>query len=60
MAAVDPQGQEVYYINGISFEGVRNATTNTGNEIVWFQGKSEENLFPANNGDTGLYVLIFE
>ena len=60
MAAVDPQGQETYWINGISFEGVRNSATNTGDETNWFQGKSEENLFPANNGDTGKFFLLFE
>ncbi len=60
MAAVDPQGGELYWIDGTTFEGVRNQEVNTGTEIAWFQGKSEENLFPLNNGDTGKFFLLFE
>jgi hypothetical protein len=60
MAAIDPQGGEAYNIDGTTFEGVRNQATDTGTEKYWFQGKSEENLFPLNNGDTGKFFLLFE
>lgn len=60
MAAVDPQGSETYYIDGVTFQGVRNEAVNTGTEISWFEGKSEQNLFPLNNGDTGKFFLMFE
>jgi hypothetical protein len=60
MAAVDPQGGEKYWIEGVSFEGIRNQQTNTGEEKCTYQGKSEQNLFPLNNGDTGNFFLLFD
>jgi hypothetical protein len=60
MAAVDPQGSETYWIDGTTFEGVKNGNNDPGTERFWFQGKSEENLFPPNNGDTGKFFLLFE
>lgn len=60
MAAQDPQGKEDYYIDGVTFEGIRNQAVNTGDEGTWYDGKSEEHLFPLNNGDTGKFFLLFE
>jgi hypothetical protein len=60
MAAVDPQGTETYWIDGTSFEGIRDQATDTGTEKYWFEGKSAVDLFPLNNGDTGKFFLMFE
>jgi hypothetical protein len=60
MAAADPQGGELYWIDGTTFEGIRKENTNPGTETYWFLGKSEENLFPLNNGDTGKFFLMFD
>jgi hypothetical protein len=60
MAAVDPQGGELYYIDGVTFQGVRDQQTNTGDETNYFEGKSDTELFPQNNGDTGAFFLEFE
>lgn len=60
MAAVDPQGGELYWIDGVTYQGVRDQSSNTGEEKYWFEGKSAENLIPLNNGDTGKFFLLFE
>jgi hypothetical protein len=60
MAAVDPHGGELYYIDGVTFQGVRDQQTNTGSETNSFEGKSTVDLFPANTGDTGKFFLEFE
>lgn len=60
MAAVDPGGNETYYIDGTTFQGVRNQLVPNDGEFIWFEGKSEQNLFPDTNGDTGKFFLLFE
>lgn len=60
MAAVDPHGNETYWINGDTFQGVRYQPTHTGNQTNWCEGLPEENLTPAQNFDTGKMFLVFE
>lgn len=60
MAAIDPQGDQKYWINGETFQGVRFQPSNTGDEKFWLDGLFEENIFPANNKDTGKFFLVFE
>lgn len=60
MSAVDPQGHEGYWIDGISSQGIRDQASDTGKEEYFFEGKSCVDLFPLNNGDTGKFFLMFE
>jgi hypothetical protein len=60
MAAVDPKGNETYWLNGIAFEGVRDQLSLTGSETYWFEGQPEQNMFPLNNLDTSKFFLLFE
>lgn len=60
MSAVDTKGDEKYWINGITFEGLRFSPTNTGSVKYWFEGMAEENLTPRQNFDTGKMFLTFE
>lgn len=60
MSAVDPKGSEKYFIEGETFEGIRNQPTQTGTEKYSVNAFSEENLFPPNNADTGKFFLVFE
>lgn len=60
MAAVDPHGNETYWINGISYQGVRYEPSKVGGENYWCEGLSEENLTPLQNFDTGKQFLLFE
>ena len=60
MAAVDPKGNEQYYINGTPYEGVRLQTTQVGTDKYWFEGLPEENLTPLQNFDTGKFFMAFE
>lgn len=60
MAATDPKGNEQYYINGETFQGIRFQPTKIGEGKYWFEGLPEENLTPANNKDTGKFFLVFE
>lgn len=60
MAAIDPGGDEKYWIDGVSFQGIRNQQVPNGDETYSFEAKSEENLFPPNNADTGKFLLLFE
>jgi len=53
-------GDETYWLNGLSDEGLRNFVTNPGREKYWFEGVSEENLFLLTNADTGKFFLLFE
>lgn len=60
MAAIDPKGDETYWNNGLSFEGVRNQQTLVGSNTYWFEGLPEENIFPLNNQDTSKFFILFE
>ena len=60
MAAVDPHGNETYWINGISYQGVRFEPSKVGEQKYWFEGMPEENLTPPQNFDTGKFFLMFE
>lgn len=60
MAAIDPRGDETYWINGTPFQGIRNQATWVGDERYWFEAQTEQNIFPLNNQDTGKFFLLFE
>ena len=60
MAAIDPGGEEKFYIDGVTFEGIRNQVIDPDGEITFLQGKSDESLFPLNNQDTGKFFSLFE
>lgn len=60
MSAIDPNGDEKYYVNGETFQGIRNQPTKIGEGKYWSDGMPEENLTPPNNKDTGKFFLVFE
>lgn len=60
MAAIDPKGDQKYWINGETFNGIRYQPSKVGDEKYYFEGLTEENLMPANNADTGKFFLVFE
>lgn len=60
MAAVDPKGDQKYWINGDTFQGVRYEPSKIGEQKYWFEGMSEENLTPLQNFDTGKFFLVFD
>lgn len=60
MSAVDPKGDQKYWLDGHPFEGVRLETTKTGTQKYWFEGQPAEQLTPDQNFDTGKFFLEFE
>jgi hypothetical protein len=60
MAAVDPQGNETFWIEGVPFQGIRVQTTKTGSEKYYLNGEVTSELFPYNNIDTGKFFFLFE
>ena len=60
MSAVDASGEEKYFIDGVTFEGIRNQSIANDGEITFFEGRSEQHLFPSTNLDTGKFFLLFE
>lgn len=60
MAAVDPNGDQKYWLDGQPAEGVRLQITKVGTQKYWLDGHPAEDLTPANNGDTGKFFLEFE
>ena len=46
MSAVDPNGDQKYFINGMVFEGLKNSVADTGTLKFFLNGMAEENLFP--------------
>jgi hypothetical protein len=60
MAAVDPKGNETYWIEGVPFQGIRVQTTKTGNQTYYLNGETAPELFPYNNQDTGKFFFLFD
>lgn len=60
MSAIDPKGDQKYWINGDTFNGVRYEPTIVGQEKYYAEGLTEENLMPNQNFDTGKFFIIFE
>lgn len=60
MSAVDPNGDQKYYIEGDTYQGVRLQTSKVGENKYWVDGLAEENLTPLQNFDTGKFFLLFE
>lgn len=51
MAAVDPHGDQKYWVDGVPFPGVNNAGNDPGTTKFWVDGVVEPVLFPASAGD---------
>ena len=48
MAAVNPQGAQKYWFNGLPFEGVAKTTpVDEGTQKYWFNGLPGASLYPA-------------
>ena len=48
MSAVNPEGGQKYWFNGLPFEGVAASTpVDEGTQKFWFNGLSGEYLYPA-------------
>ncbi len=60
MAAVNPNGNELYWVDGHSYDGVVKNNLIIGNELFWVDGYSEQNLVPLQGIFTGATFLIFE
>ena len=60
MSAVDPKGDQKYWVDGFPFEGVRLEATKIGTIKYWFEGQPAEPLTPDQNFDTGKFFLDFE
>lgn len=58
--AVDPRGNETYWIEGVPFQGIRVQSTKTGSETYWINGEATSELFPFNNIDTGKFFFLFD
>ena len=61
MAAVDPYGNQKYWIDGMTFEGVKKQASgiDTGSQLYWVNGMTEQNLFP-NTINWPSFFLMFE
>lgn len=60
MAAVDTNGDNKYWIDGIPFEGLRFEPSLVGTDRFWLNGIPETNMTPLQNFDTGKFFLVFE
>jgi hypothetical protein len=60
MAAVEPYGSELYWLNGHPYEGVRLEASVPGNEKFWVEGSPAPDQPPPTNADTGKMFLEFE
>lgn len=58
--AVDPSGNETYWIEGQPFQGIRKQNTKSGTETYWLNGEPVQELFPFNNIDTGKFFFLFD
>lgn len=58
--AVNPNGNETYWIEGIPFQGIRNQSTKSGSQTYYVNGETISELFPYNNIDTGKFFFLFE
>jgi hypothetical protein len=46
VAAQNPDGSQLYWFNGLPFQGVRSASAETTTLTYWFNGLPEQVLFP--------------
>jgi hypothetical protein len=46
MPAQNPSGSQKYWFNGLPFQGVKKAGTDTDTLTYWFNGSPEQALFP--------------
>lgn len=60
MSAVDPKGTEIYWIDGVPYEGLRFEPSKIGTMKFWMDGLTVVELTPLQNFDTGKMFLIFE
>jgi len=60
MSAVDPKGDQKYWIDGNTYDGIRFQDSKVGENKYWLKGMAEENLTPLQNFDTGKFFLVFE
>lgn len=60
MAAIDPKGDQKYWLDGHPAEVLRLQATQVGTQKYWFEGQPAENLTPLQNADTGKFFLLFE
>lgn len=60
MSAVDPHGDQKYYIDGHPFEGVTFEPAQTGTQKYWFEGEPAVDMTPLSNAVTGKMFLVFE
>lgn len=60
MSAVDPKGDQKYWINGGTYEGIRFEPSKVGEQTYWINGMTEENLTPLQNFDTGRFFFLFD
>lgn len=60
MPAIDPKGDQKYWMDGEPYQGCRLQATQVGTQKYWFEGLPEENLTPLQNFDTGKFFLVFE
>lgn len=58
MSAIDPQGQEKYWLDGLPEEGLRNRPNDPGTETFWLNGSPAEYIYPV--GNLGNFFVMFE
>ena len=58
MSAINPQGDEKFWLDGLSFDGVSFSLTDAGTEKFWLDGLSAEYLFPANNSQSSFFMVF--
>ena len=54
MSAINPNGSQTYWFNGLPFQGVKKAGTDTDTLTYWFNGLPEQALFPETAGDSAV------
>ena len=50
MSAQNPAGSQTFWFNGLPFQGVKKAGTDTDTLTYWFNGQPEQALFPDEAG----------
>jgi hypothetical protein len=58
MASINPQGDEKFWLNGLSFEGLLLGSNDSGTEKFWINGLSAEYLFPASNIESSFFLVF--
>jgi len=60
MPAVEPAGNETYWVDAGASGGVRLEAATPGVEKFWYEGSSSPDQPPLMNADTGKFFLEFE